>query len=68
VVAVEHLGSDTFVHVAIADDSIVCARAAADIAIAQGATVGLSPTLLHRFDAEGKTLHDERQPITEPAS
>ena len=60
IVSVEHLGSDTFVHAAIDDGAIVCARAAADIDLAPGATIGLSPApgRLHRFDAEGRAIRN----------
>ena len=62
VVSVEHLGSDTFVHVAIDEATIVCARAAADIDLAPGTEIALSPMpeRLHRFDAEGRAMRDEK--------
>lgn len=58
VVSVEHLGSDTFVYVAIADGTVVCARTAADFDRAPGASVGLSPApeRLHRFGSDGRVM------------
>ena len=60
VVSVENLGSDTFVHAALDDATIVCARATADIDLAPGARVGLSPApgRLHRFDSKGRAIRD----------
>ena len=60
VVTVEHLGSDTFVHAAIDNATIVCARAAAGIDLAPGTHVSLSPApgRLHRFDSEGRAIRD----------
>ena len=60
VVSVEHLGSDTFVRVAIEAATIVCARADADIDLVPGTVVGLSPVpeRLHRFDGKGRAIRD----------
>ncbi|MFO1175348.1 MAG: ABC transporter ATP-binding protein [Paracoccaceae bacterium] len=53
----EHLGSDTFLHVAT-DSGTLTVRAPGHVDIAHGDTVWLTPdmTHLHRFDAAGKRL------------
>ena len=58
VISAEHLGSDTFVHVEIADASRLTARTVGDMPVMAGDDVVLTPTEghLHRFGADGKAL------------
>ncbi|MCM5555981.1 ABC transporter ATP-binding protein [Pleomorphomonas sp. NRK KF1] len=58
VVSAEHLGSDTFIHVEMADTSRLTARTVGDMPVAAGDDVVLAPQdgHLHRFDADGKAL------------
>jgi multiple sugar transport system ATP-binding protein len=58
VAVAEHLGSDTFVHVAVDDIGLVCARASGSLGIAHGDPVYLTPHLdrLHRFDQRGLAI------------
>ena len=60
VISVEHLGSDTFVHVAIAEDNVICVRVGADAAFFSGDPIALSPTpeAVHRFDVDGLAIRD----------
>ena len=53
----EHLGSDTFLHVAT-DHGTLNLRTGGEVALHHGDTVWLTPDLaqLHRFDAEGKAI------------
>jgi multiple sugar transport system ATP-binding protein len=55
---VEHLGSDTLVHAALAAGERLIARAAADLAVRPGdaVTLALDPAGIHRFDASGKAI------------
>ena len=58
VVSAEHLGSDTFIHVEMADASRLTARTVGDMPVAAGDDVTLMPIEghLHRFGADGKAL------------
>ena len=58
VVSAEHLGSDTFIHVEMADASRLTARTVGDMPVAAGDDVTLMPIVghLHRFGADGKAL------------
>lgn len=54
----EHLGSDTFLHVAVEGQDTMTVRADGDVAARYGDTVYLTPQAdrIHRFGADGKTL------------
>ncbi|TBW36620.1 ATP-binding cassette domain-containing protein [Siculibacillus lacustris] len=59
VVAVaEHLGSDTFLHVDLAEGGIVTARVIGELGLSAGDAVVLSPdpARIYRFDADGKAV------------
>ena len=58
VVSVEHLGSETFAYVALADGVHVCARHLGDLEATPGSPVALEPlaACIHRFDAAGNSL------------
>ena len=58
VISAEHLGSDTFVHVEIAETGHLTARTVGDMPVAAGDDVVLVPAEghLHRFGADGKAL------------
>ena len=60
VTAVEHLGSDAFVHAIAGDAGRFIVRAAPDTALKTGDTVGLAydRKAAHRFDANGNRLKD----------
>jgi len=53
----EHLGSDTFFHVHVGDETIT-ARISGEFAVRHGDTVFLTPQdgAVHRFDSDGTTL------------
>jgi multiple sugar transport system ATP-binding protein len=54
----EHVGSDTFLYVAVPDAGEVTVRVVGDIRLAEGAAVFLTPEpgRLHRFDANGLAI------------
>ena len=54
----EHLGSDTFLHVKLADGSMINVRASGDLDIKYGEKIYLNPIeeRIHRFDANGLTM------------
>lgn len=54
----EHLGSDTFLHVKLADGSMINVRASGDLKVDYGDKIFMSPQedRVHRFDAQGLTL------------
>jgi len=54
----EHLGSDTFLHVAVDGIGPMTVRAGGDVAVRHGDTVHLTPQpgKIHRFGADGKAL------------
>jgi multiple sugar transport system ATP-binding protein len=54
----EHLGSDTFLHVAVEGQDTMTVRADGDLAVHYGDTVYLTPQTdrIHRFGPDGKTL------------
>jgi len=54
----EHLGSDTFVYVALSDGQDVAVRVPGDAEVAVDAPVRLRPRAdrIHRFDADGRTM------------
>ena len=58
VVYAENLGSDTYVHVALSDETLVVARTAGSFAQAKGTQVHLTPnpSNLYRFSAEGAPI------------
>jgi multiple sugar transport system ATP-binding protein len=58
VISAEHLGSDTFIHVEMADTSRLTARTVGDMPVAAGDDVVLAPMegYLHRFNADGRAL------------
>ncbi len=58
VISAEHLGSDTFIHVEIAEAGRLTARTVGDMPVAAGDDVVLTPIdgHLHRFGANGKAL------------
>ncbi|HWK75669.1 MAG TPA: sn-glycerol-3-phosphate ABC transporter ATP-binding protein UgpC [Povalibacter sp.] len=55
---VEHLGSDTFVHVEVAGVGTITARASGDLQVRYGDLLWLTPQLdcLHRFDEHGRAI------------
>ncbi|MFK7879544.1 ABC transporter ATP-binding protein [Roseobacter sp.] len=54
----EHLGSDTFLHVKLADGSMINVRASGDLKVNYGEKIYMTPQeeRVHRFDAQGLTL------------
>lgn len=54
----EHLGSDTFLHVAVEGAGSFTVRAPGETRVSHGDVLYLSPdeSRLHRFDAQGKAL------------
>ncbi|WP_309666500.1 ABC transporter ATP-binding protein [Tabrizicola sp.] len=54
----ERLGSDTFLHVAVAGHGSMTVRASGDVALKHGDTVYLTPQAgrIHRFGPDGKTM------------
>ena len=58
VAVAEHLGSDTFLYVDVADIGTLTARCPGEMRVAVGDTVGLAPDPqhLHRFDKDGKAI------------
>jgi multiple sugar transport system ATP-binding protein len=54
----EHLGSDTFLKVAVAGMEPITVRAGGELNLHHGDKIGLAPQAgkLHRFGADGKTL------------
>ncbi|WP_026792935.1 ABC transporter ATP-binding protein [Pleomorphomonas oryzae] len=58
VISAEHLGSDTFIHVEMADASRITARTVGDMPVAAGDDVVLTPEdgHLHRFGVDGNAL------------
>jgi multiple sugar transport system ATP-binding protein len=58
VTVVEHLGSDTFLHVDVAGQHTLTARALGEFGISPGDTIWLTPAedRIHRFDKEGRSL------------
>jgi multiple sugar transport system ATP-binding protein len=58
VVAAEHLGSDTFIHVEVAGAGRLTARTVGDMPVGSGDEVVLTPMAghLHRFGADGRAV------------
>ena len=58
VVVSEHLGSDTFLHVATEDSGTLIVRAVGDVRLNKGDRVNLAPMQdrLHRFDSDGHAI------------
>ena len=58
VVAAEHLGSDTFIHVEVAGAGRLTARTVGDMPVGTGDEVVLAPMAghLHRFGADGRAV------------
>jgi len=54
----EHLGSDTYLHVEVPGIGKITARAAGDINVSYGDTVGIAadPNRIHRFDNAGQAI------------
>ena len=54
----EHLGSDTFVYVAVRDAGRITVRAPGEYALSVGDQVWLTPKdeHIHRFDGEGRAI------------
>jgi multiple sugar transport system ATP-binding protein len=54
----EHVGSDTFLYVAVPELGEMTVRAPGEVGLREGATVHLNPdpTRIHRFDADGKAI------------
>ena len=55
----EHLGSDTFLHVDVADMGSMTARSVGELGLTTGDRVKLlpDPARIHRFDPDGRALH-----------
>jgi multiple sugar transport system ATP-binding protein len=58
VVAAEHLGSDTFLYIDVAQTDGITARAVGELGLKPGDEVRLAtdPARIHRFDAQGRAL------------
>ena len=58
VAVAEHLGSDTFLYVDVAEIGTLTARCPGEMQVKAGDDVGLvpDPTRVHRFDADGKAI------------
>ncbi|MBW4710118.1 ABC transporter ATP-binding protein [Roseobacter sp. YSTF-M11] len=54
----EHLGSDTFLHVKLADGGMINVRASGDLKVKYGEKIFMSPQeeRIHRFDPQGLTI------------